>query len=158
MIRVFHPGSGYPDPDFLPIPDPGVKKAPDPQHSPYYMISKGSRLENSCQGNSSRAKNIFTAVASYIFFRFRVYWPLLCLCRPFMIFEECLDSNPEVLPVKLPNKNFLVDARNNYRSKFFPTRKNKILTIRRTTNKFYKQLAVFFFKIGSQVQNEFFKI
>jgi hypothetical protein len=41
MIRVFHPGSGSPylDPDFLPIPDPdpvsqipnpGVKKAPEP--------------------------------------------------------------------------------------------------------------------------------
>ncbi len=24
-----------------------------------------------------------------------VYWPLLCLCRPFCIFERCLDSNPE---------------------------------------------------------------
>jgi hypothetical protein len=22
-------------------------------------------------------------------------WPLLCLCRPFCIFERCLDSNPE---------------------------------------------------------------
>jgi hypothetical protein len=28
-IVVGHPD---PDPDFLPIPDPGVKKAPDPQH------------------------------------------------------------------------------------------------------------------------------
>jgi hypothetical protein len=25
----------------------------------------------------------------------RVCWPLLCLCRPFCIFERCLDSNPE---------------------------------------------------------------
>ncbi len=32
MIRVVHPGSRIPDPDadFLLIPDPGVKKAPDP--------------------------------------------------------------------------------------------------------------------------------
>jgi hypothetical protein len=32
MIRYFHPGSRIPDPDldFLPISDPGVKKAPDP--------------------------------------------------------------------------------------------------------------------------------
>ncbi len=27
--------------------------------------------------------------------RTRVCWPLLCLCRPFCIFERCLDSNPE---------------------------------------------------------------
>jgi hypothetical protein len=26
--------------------------------------------------------------------RARVCWPLLCLCRPFCIFERCLDSNP----------------------------------------------------------------
>ncbi len=25
----------------------------------------------------------------------RVCWPLLCLCRPFCIFERCLDSDPE---------------------------------------------------------------
>jgi hypothetical protein len=32
MIQFVHPGSGIPDPDadFLSIPDPGVKKAPDP--------------------------------------------------------------------------------------------------------------------------------
>ncbi len=48
MIRVVHPGSRIrmltfypsripdPDADFLPIPDPGVKKAPDP----------GSRIRN----------------------------------------------------------------------------------------------------------------
>ncbi len=30
MIQVAHPGwIRDPDPDFLPIPDPGVKKAPD---------------------------------------------------------------------------------------------------------------------------------
>jgi hypothetical protein len=31
MIRVVHSGSQIPDPDpdFLPIPDPGIKKAPD---------------------------------------------------------------------------------------------------------------------------------
>jgi hypothetical protein len=28
----------------------------------------------------------------YIFWRARVCWPLLCLCRPFYIFEKCLDS------------------------------------------------------------------
>jgi hypothetical protein len=31
----------------------------------------------------------------YIFWRAKVCWPLLCLCRPFCIFERCLDSNPE---------------------------------------------------------------
>jgi hypothetical protein len=29
------------------------------------------------------------------FWQARVCWPLLCLCRPFCIFERCLDSNPE---------------------------------------------------------------
>jgi hypothetical protein len=29
------------------------------------------------------------------FWRATVCWPLLCLCRPFCIFERCLDSNPE---------------------------------------------------------------
>ncbi len=27
------------------------------------------------------------------FWRTRVRWPLLCLCRPFCIYEKCLDSN-----------------------------------------------------------------
>jgi hypothetical protein len=31
----------------------------------------------------------------YIFWRARVCLPLLCLFRPFCIFERCLDSNPE---------------------------------------------------------------
>jgi hypothetical protein len=30
-----------------------------------------------------------------LFWRASVSWPLLCLCRPFCIFERCLDSNPE---------------------------------------------------------------
>ncbi len=30
----------------------------------------------------------------YIFWQARVRWPLLCLCRPFCIFERCLDSIP----------------------------------------------------------------
>ncbi len=32
---------------------------------------------------------------SQIFWRARLCWPLFCLCRPFCIFERCLDSNPE---------------------------------------------------------------
>ncbi len=32
----------------------------------------------------------------YIFWRSRVCWPLLCLCRPFCIFERCLDSNQRI--------------------------------------------------------------
>jgi hypothetical protein len=32
---------------------------------------------------------------SYFFWRARVCWPLRCLCRPFCIFERCLDSNWE---------------------------------------------------------------
>ncbi len=31
----------------------------------------------------------------YIFWRARVCWPRLCLCRPFCIFGSCLESNPE---------------------------------------------------------------
>jgi hypothetical protein len=31
----------------------------------------------------------------YIFWRARVCWPLVCLGRPFYIFERCLYSNPE---------------------------------------------------------------
>jgi hypothetical protein len=39
MIRVVHPGS---DADFLPIPDPGVKKAPDPgSGSSTLLMDKG---------------------------------------------------------------------------------------------------------------------
>jgi hypothetical protein len=39
---------------------------------------------------------------SFIFFwRARVCRPLLRLCRPFMIFEGCLDSNPECCRSKL---------------------------------------------------------
>ncbi|MFN9910241.1 MAG: hypothetical protein ACK56F_29705, partial [bacterium] len=35
------------------------------------------------------------------FWRARVCRPLLCLCRPFMNFEGCLDSNPEYCRSKL---------------------------------------------------------
>ncbi len=35
-------------------------------------------------------KTIFTC-----YLRARMCWPLLCLCRPFCIFERCLDSIPE---------------------------------------------------------------
>ncbi len=31
----------------------------------------------------------------YIFLGARVCWPLLCICRPFMIYEGCLNSNSE---------------------------------------------------------------
>ncbi len=31
----------------------------------------------------------------YFFWQATVCWPLLCLCRPFCIFERGLDSNPE---------------------------------------------------------------
>ena len=37
----------------------------------------------------------------YIFWRARMCRPLLCLCRPFMIFEGYLDSNPECCRSKL---------------------------------------------------------
>ncbi len=45
MIRVVHPGSRIPDPDadFLPIPDRGVKKAPDPG-SGFATLIKNSLL------------------------------------------------------------------------------------------------------------------
>jgi hypothetical protein len=37
----------------------------------------------------------------FFFLRARVCRPLLRLCRPFMIFEGCLDSNPEYCRSKL---------------------------------------------------------
>ncbi len=42
--------------------------------------------------NTRHKNNMY--INSY-FWRARVYWPLLCLCRPFGISERCLDSNPE---------------------------------------------------------------
>ncbi len=36
-----------------------------------------------------------------LFWRARVCQPFLCLCRPFMIIEGCLDSNPEYCRNKL---------------------------------------------------------
>ncbi len=39
-------------------------------------------------------KKFFTLFCIF-FWRARVCWPLLCLCRPFCIFERCLYSNPE---------------------------------------------------------------
>jgi hypothetical protein len=47
-----------------------------------------------------RSTNIL--IFFFIFFwRARVCRPLLCLCRPFMIFEGCPDSNPEYCRSKL---------------------------------------------------------
>jgi hypothetical protein len=49
MIRVFHPGSGSwiwildLDPDFLPIPNPVVKKAPDPGSAALKKLSEQKR-------------------------------------------------------------------------------------------------------------------
>ncbi len=30
-----------------------------------------------------------------IIWRARLFWPLFCFCRPFMILDKCLDSNPQ---------------------------------------------------------------
>ncbi len=38
---------------------------------------------------------LYNFFGGYFFLRSRVWWPLLCLWRPFCIFEKCLDSNPE---------------------------------------------------------------
>jgi hypothetical protein len=88
MIRVVNPGSGF---HFLPILDPRIQGSkrhripdPDPQHCPYYMISKGSRQESlkilarelaPVQEISSQLLHakIFCGLE-------RVGWPLLCLC------------------------------------------------------------------------------
>ncbi len=73
--RLFNPGSGSRIQIliFYPSRIQGSKKhrIPDHQHCSYFMISKWLSprvLEKSCQRNSSRAKNIFTAVACWIFF------------------------------------------------------------------------------------------
>jgi hypothetical protein len=46
MIRVVHPKSGLfipdPDPDFLHIPVPGVKKAPDPGSGSATLLANNS--------------------------------------------------------------------------------------------------------------------
>jgi hypothetical protein len=36
----------------------------------------------------------------YLKFTFRVFWQLLCLCRPFVIVERCLYSNPDCCRIK----------------------------------------------------------
>jgi hypothetical protein len=47
-------------------------------------------------GNTFYLSAIFSFYYYFFFFlRTRVCWPLLCLCRPFCIFERCLNSNPE---------------------------------------------------------------
>jgi hypothetical protein len=43
MIRVVHPGSGI---DFLPIPDPGVKKAPYPESATLDKIAPNKKLKH----------------------------------------------------------------------------------------------------------------
>jgi hypothetical protein len=51
---------------------------------------------------SERCSRCFILFFFCIFFwRARVCRPLLRLCRPFMIFEGCLDSNPECCRSKL---------------------------------------------------------
>ncbi len=45
--------------------------------------------------------NFFSFFFCKFFWRARVCRPLLCVCRPFMIFEGCLDSNPEYCRSKL---------------------------------------------------------
>ncbi len=45
--------------------------------------------------NLSRYIYRLLSVFLYIFWRSRVCWPLLCLCRRVCIFERCLDSNTE---------------------------------------------------------------
>ncbi len=50
---------------------------------------------------TGRPSIFWTIIFLYIFWRARVCRPLLRLCRPFMIFEGCLDSNPECCRSKL---------------------------------------------------------
>ncbi len=38
---------------------------------------------------------VYPVMLCIFFWRARVCWSLLCFCRPFCIFERCLDSNPE---------------------------------------------------------------
>ncbi len=43
MIRIFVPDTDPgPDLDFLPIPDPGVKKAPDPRSETLFVCDTGT--------------------------------------------------------------------------------------------------------------------
>ncbi len=49
--------------------------------------------------SAPRAASTYTLMLMYsfciFFWRARVCWPLHCLCRPFCIFERCLDTNLE---------------------------------------------------------------
>ena len=47
----------------------------------------------SIQYNDRKHTLVYLSITFCIFFE--VCWPLLCLCRPFCIFESCLDSNPK---------------------------------------------------------------
>ncbi len=46
MIRDVHPGSGDPNLDFLLVPDPGIKKAPDPVSRIRIRNTEGSLYKN----------------------------------------------------------------------------------------------------------------
>ncbi len=46
-------------------------------------------------GKCKIISHFFPTFLCVYFWRARVCWPLLCKCRPFMIFEGCLNSNSE---------------------------------------------------------------
>jgi hypothetical protein len=67
-------------------------------------VLAGSVSTTTCSGNirgirslprANTAKRFLLNIFLNIVLRAIVCWPLLCLCRPFCIFEKCLDSNPE---------------------------------------------------------------
>ncbi len=58
------------------------------------VYGKFKRLRKSPNETCSLEK-ILSSFLVYFFWRARMCLPLLRLCRPFMTFEGCLDSNPE---------------------------------------------------------------
>ncbi len=54
---------------------------------------EGSFVEQN-QTQKIKQSSYQVSIFCIYFWRARICWPLLCLCRPFCVFERCLDSNP----------------------------------------------------------------
>jgi len=61
--------------------------ASSPHQSPTVLIS--------CNRKALSERFLFLFVFFVYFWRAKVFWKILCLCRAFCIFERFLDSNPE---------------------------------------------------------------
>jgi hypothetical protein len=99
-LRPFVPLSLHPsvNPPLLPPLRPYTPSATSYQCPSSYIslrpsVPQSRSLFSShiCAAQCPFSPNFFV----YIYWRARVCWPLLCLCRPFCFFERCLYSHPE---------------------------------------------------------------